>query len=83
MLRVFLLGLLLLLIARAFWRVADGLLEGVTGERRRQVRPATKLVRDPVCGTFVAPGNSLSIGTGSTTNYFCSEKCRNEFRKRA
>ena len=85
MLRVILIGLLLLLIARAFWRVLDGVLEGATGERRQRqrMRPGTKLVRDPVCGTHVAPGSALSLSAGATTHYFCSEKCRNEFKRRA
>jgi len=82
-LRIILIGLLFLLIARAFWRVIDGVLEGATGQRRQAMRPATKLVRDPVCGTFVAPGNALSLAAGPTTHYFCSEKCRNEYKNRA
>ena len=41
--------------------------------------PAVKLVRDPVCGTYVSPDSALSDGR----NFFCSEKCRDEFRRRA
>jgi YHS domain-containing protein len=80
--RFLLLAILFLVIAQTFWRLVDGIVDGASGEakRRRSVKPATKLVRDPVCGTYVAPRQELSLTTGSTTHYFCSEKCRREFR---
>lgn len=84
MLRVLLIAILLMLVARAFWRIIDGIIEGAGGtERRKQVRPGVKLVRDPVCGTFVAPAASLSLTSRDSTHYFCSEKCRAEYRSRA
>ena len=82
MLRIILLGILLLIVARLFWRVIDGVLEGVSGQPRRQVRSGVRLHRDPVCGTFVSPGSALSLTAGGTTQYFCSEKCRNEYLAR-
>ena len=39
------------------------------------------LVRDPVCGTYVVRAKALTAGSGDQTQYFCSEKCRDEFRK--
>jgi YHS domain-containing protein len=79
MLRFLLLFILLLIVARIFWRLIDGVIEGVTGQPRRQVRRGVKLERDPVCGTYVTPGSALSLTSGGSTRYFCSEKCRNEF----
>jgi YHS domain-containing protein len=79
MLRVVLLLILLMIVARIFWRIVDGVIEGATGQPRRQVKRGVKLERDPVCGTYVTPGAALSLTTGGTTRYFCSEKCRNEF----
>ena len=81
MLRILLLGLLLILIARAFWRVVDGVIAGAGGQTRRSTSrsQATKLVRDPVCGTFVAPGAALSLASDGRTHYFCSEECRAKF----
>jgi YHS domain-containing protein len=81
--RILLLGILFLLIAQAFWRVVDGIVQGASGSsrRKRSVQPSVKLVRDPVCGTFVAPRQELSLTAGGTTHYFCSEKCRREFRR--
>lgn len=81
MLRAILILVLLIIVARLFWRVIDGVLEGASG-RRRQVKGGVKLVRDPVCGTYVAPRNALSLTSGGSTHYFCSEKCRNEFNAR-
>jgi len=40
-----------------------------------------KLVRDPVCGTWVSPRESLGLRAGDTTHYFCSDKCRAKFAK--
>jgi YHS domain-containing protein len=82
--RYLLIGILVLLIARAFWRLMDGIMEAAGGTTRSRAKsPAVKLVRDPVCGTFVAPGNSLSLTARGATHYFCSERCRAEFERSA
>lgn len=83
MIRVLLLGILFLLVAQAFWRVVDGIVDGATGssKRKRSIKPSLKLVRDPVCGTFVAPRPELSLNADGETHYFCSDKCRKEFRR--
>ena len=49
--------ILLLMIARAFWRLVDGIIEACGGTHDAAEPQATpvKLVRDPVCGTYVAP----------------------------
>jgi YHS domain-containing protein len=82
MLRIVLLGILLIIVARLFWRVMDGVIEGMGGRLPRGGDVAIKLRRDPICGTLVVPDASLSLTTGGTTRYFCSEKCRNEFLAR-
>ena len=83
MIRYLLIAILILLIARAFWRVMDGMLAAAGGTTRSRRRAAAvKLARDPVCGTFVAPSTALSAEAGGTTHYFCSEKCRSEFKHR-
>ena len=83
MIRFILLGILILLIARAFWRVMDGVIEAAGGTTRsRGKSQPVKLVRDPVCGTYVAPGIALSLIAGGSTHYFCSEKCRSSFLAR-
>jgi YHS domain-containing protein len=76
--KLLLYAILILVIARAFWRVIDGILDGARGDERQTT--AVKLVRDPVCGTYVAPGSALSLSAGGTTHYFCSEECRAKYR---
>jgi len=76
--KILLIGILVLVVARAFWRVVDGILDGVRGDGPRQT--PVKLVRDPVCGTFVSPGTALSLTAGGATHYFCSEECRSKYR---
>ena len=42
---------------------------------------AVKLQRDPVCGTYVTPSPALSLASGDSTVYFCSETCRDEYAR--
>jgi YHS domain-containing protein len=82
MAKVILWGILILLAVRALSRLLRGVLEGA-GYRREMAPPqGVGLVRDPVCGVFVVPGQALTAGTGTATKYFCSEKCRTEWGKR-
>ena len=90
MLRFVLLAVLLLIIANSFWKVVDGILEaaGITTRPNRSGRgggpkgPTVRLVRDPVCGTHVAPNSAVTLTRGGTTYYFCSDRCREDFRNR-
>ena len=79
MARVLLLVVLTFLIVRALRIVFRGVVVGVSTPPRG-ASPAVKLVRDPMCGTHVAPRNDLSITASGTTYYFCSEQCREKFR---
>lgn len=78
MIKVLLFVIVALLIARAFWRVVDGILDSVRGSGPQS--DPVRLVRDPVCGTFVSPGSALSLTSGGSTHYFCSEECRARYR---
>ena len=86
MLRFALGALLIVMLARAFWAVVDGVVEGATGRpksgggRRAGQQPPTKLVRDPVCGTYIVPNPSLSVARGGATVYFCSDRCLKSYR---
>jgi YHS domain-containing protein len=42
-----------------------------------------KLVKDPVCGTHVSTASAVSLAAGGSTHYFCSEQCRDTFRRTA
>jgi YHS domain-containing protein len=84
-LRFLLTTLLFIFIARAFWQVVGGVMEaarGSTPARRSGATRAVKLVKDPVCGTFVSPSAALSATASGSTHYFCSEACRAKFSLR-
>jgi hypothetical protein len=83
MLRVVLIGILMALVARAFWRVVDGMIEGLTGRgRATRADVGVPMVRDPVCGTFVLPDHAVPLAEGSQRIFFCSTGCRDKYRAR-
>lgn len=80
--RLLLWAILLFFIIRGVSRLMQGVLEGAGYRRDGAPQQSVGLVRDPVCGVFVVPGQALAIGSGSSTRYFCSEKCRREWQGR-
>lgn len=67
---------------------AMSLLRGVLSPERSGQRTRTpaggrehrgKLVKDPICGTYVPTQTALSTHMDSETFYFCSEECRSRF----
>lgn len=84
MIRFLLLAIFIMLLARSFWRVMDGVIAAAGGSSprpRRSAQRALKLARDPVCGTFVSPGTAVVLTVGQVTHHFCSESCRDAFRR--
>jgi len=83
--RTLLLFFLFMLLARAAWRLIEGVARGVSGESggpgRRPPSPPTavKMTQCPVCGTYVVPGRAPSGVSRGQTVYFCSEACRAKF----
>ena len=84
MLRAVLEFILILLLARAFWRLVGGILQGVTRQPRgvREPGQAVPMVRDPVCGTFVLPERAVTVSDGRQRVHFCSTACRDKYRSR-
>ena len=83
MVRVILLLVLVVLVARTFWRVIDGLIEGLSGRGAANATArSTRLVRDPVCGTWVLPNDDLRLTDGRQHVFFCSVACRDHYRSR-
>ena len=82
MARFILWSILLTLLLRSLSRLMHGILEGAGYTRDPSRQKSVGLVRDPVCGVFVLPGQALSIGEGSSRRYFCSENCRREWKSR-
>ncbi len=75
--------LLVVVLIRAVWRLLVGIVQGMTAAsapRPTRADAPVALVRDPVCGTFVLPSRALTLGRGEATRYFCSERCRDEYR---
>ena len=74
----------LFLIGRMVWRFMYAIFEGagMLKEPRGREPAAVKLVKDPVCGKFVVPSRALTAGSGSAVQFFCSEKCRQQWSQR-
>jgi hypothetical protein len=70
--------ILILVIARAIWRLVRGIVEGLNPPPGK-APAAMPLVRDPECGTFVVPSRALTAGSGADIRFFCSEKCRRSY----
>ena len=83
MLRLILLAVLILLVARAFRRLVGGIVVGLSGGRQGGVPSrGVAMVRDPVCGTFVPRDRARSITDGRTQVFFCSATCQEAYRAR-
>jgi YHS domain-containing protein len=83
LLRLALFIVLGIIVARAFWRLVDGIAAGVRGAPRGSGGVPTRgvqMVRDPVCGTFVLPDHALMLTEGRTRIFFCSKACRDKYR---
>jgi uncharacterized protein len=85
LLRLALFVILAFFVARAFWRLLDGIVEGASrGARGSQVpQRGVQMVRDPVCGTFVVADRAVMLMDGGTEVYFCSDACRDKYRRSA
>lgn len=86
MIRILLLLVLFIIVARIFWRVVDNVIEGATGRpaggSARTPQHGVSMTRDPVCGTFVLPQHAVSLVDGQSRIYFCSDGCRDKYRTR-
>ena len=74
--------IVLAILGRLLWRLMYAIFEGAGMLKEPHERTTVKLVRDPVCGTYVAPTTALTAGSGAATQYFCSEKCRKQWDHR-
>ena len=82
MVRLILELVLVMIVARTFWRVIGGIMEGLQGSSGS--RPPDRrgvLVRDPVCGTFVAQDRAVSVMKNGQPIFFCSVACRDNYSR--
>jgi YHS domain-containing protein len=83
MARVILLVVLLAFVIQSVYRVWRGVREGLgTSTERGTAKVTGRMVRDPICGTFVLPERALSLDVGRQQHYFCSAACRDKYRAR-
>jgi YHS domain-containing protein len=73
---------LVLLIVRAVLMLVRGVIQGANADGRVASPKRVQLMRDPVCGVYVTPSKAITERSGVGTAYFCSEKCREEWRRR-
>jgi uncharacterized protein len=82
MARLILWLVLAIIIVRIVWRFVHAIMEGAGLLNGSSPPASVKLVRDPVCGVFVVPSHALTAGSGTSTKYFCSEKCRQAWARK-
>ena len=85
MLRFALFVILSIFVARAFWRLVDGIIVGLSGQpsaASREIR-GVQMARDPVCGTYVVPDRAVAVNDGRQQIFFCSTVCREKYRAQA
>ena len=76
--------ILVIVLVRALWRLLRGVLEGAGYSRAASLPHGVRLVRDPVCGTYVPQERALTAHTASGgTAFFCSEACRSAYDAQA
>src|SRR6185295_14705210 len=84
LLRLILFLVLAIIVGRAFWRLVDGIVAGVSGRpldgSQTVAQQRVQMVRDPVCGTFLLPDRALVVSVGGTRVFFCSDTCRDKYR---
>jgi YHS domain-containing protein len=73
--------LIVLVLARALRRFFAGFAQGLGGRSApsRRIDEGVRMVRDPICGTFVIPAGALVLRDAAGVHHFCSDKCRDAF----
>ena len=81
----FLLPLFILWLVRALIRSIFAGVRSYSPSPAKSQQPPTvstggELKKDPVCGTYVSAGNSLTRTVEGKLVYFCSAQCRDKYR---
>ena len=76
--------LIVFVLVMAALSALRGMFSQSTPQRSGSSRPTRnirtgKLIKDPVCGTYVTAEQSISTTSNSEVFYFCSEECREKF----
>ena len=81
LIRFVLVSLLITLVVRAALRFFAGIVEGASGGARNPTPATTKMVKDPVCGTYVVPSKALTASRDNQTAWFCSPECQQAWQR--
>lgn len=82
LIRFILISLLITLAVRALFKLFGGIIEGAGGGRRPTATPGAKMVKDPVCGTYIVQSRALMASRGGETAWFCSPECQDAWQRR-
>jgi YHS domain-containing protein len=82
MLRLTLMAIVLVLLVRALLRLVLGVLDGFGSLQGQTPQRGVRMVRDPVCGTFVLPERAVTLAERGQAVHFCSASCRDKYRRR-
>jgi YHS domain-containing protein len=83
--RVIVYLVIVLLVARALRQLLGGFAQGMRGDHppSGRIDAGVRMVRDPICGTFVIPTGARAVRDAAGVHHFCSDKCRDAFVARA
>jgi YHS domain-containing protein len=80
LLRVLLITMIIRVVLGFFSQLSSTRSRPAAGSAPRpKERAGGTLVRDPQCGTYLPASRALTAGSGSGTQYFCSEDCRRAY----
>jgi YHS domain-containing protein len=85
MFRFLVYSIILTLLLRALLRLWAGVREGLSGgapSRKPGPLHGVQMERDPICGTFVVPTTAVRLQDRTGVHYFCSDRCRDDYRSR-
>lgn len=76
--------LLFKIIAQAYKSYKQSQLKGNNARKSAGSRKVIRgeMVKDPMCNTYIPKDSSIKETIGEQTFYFCSHKCREQFKKK-
>lgn len=80
---IFILVMVGLSLLRAFMNPGKSTKQQARPRKETKSARGGKLVKDPVCGTYVTPDGSPTTTDNGEAFYFCSEDCQNKFLSQA
>jgi YHS domain-containing protein len=80
LLRIFLTTLLILIVLKlVFWLVNYVRFSQANLQDNSDAPQVNQMVKDPVCGVYIAVSEAVPLPTKRGNLYFCSNECRQKF----